>query len=190
MPNVGQGVKNNFDVLIRILDNNQQYTSANDEDEVSSVLTEEERFRLREVIMQDEKIQTFLKESYTTEKMMMLKDHRKIEQVIEPQKWDVLIRIIDDKADALSGGTRSESKSSEQKSSLTAHELRSMSEVMVDFSQYKQEQEARSGYSGVSSTLARSTADRSGTEMVATDYVINREAYFQSGETSYETYQK
>merc|ERR1711997_561189 len=77
MPNVGQGVKNNFDVLIRILDNNQQYASANDEDEVSSVLTEEERFRLREVIMQDEKIQTFLKESYTTEKMMMLKDHRK-----------------------------------------------------------------------------------------------------------------
>ena len=123
MPSVGQ-VKNNFDVLIRILDNNAPYTSANDEDEVSSVLTEEERFRLREVIMQDEKIQTFLKESYTTEKMMMLKDHRKIEQVIEPQKWDVLIRIIDDKNDAVSGGTRSESKSSEHKSSLTAHELR------------------------------------------------------------------
>merc|ERR1712038_601442 len=190
MPSVGQ-VKNNFDVLIRILDNNAPYTSANDEDEISSVLTEEERFRLREVIMQDEKIQTFLKESYTTEKMMMLKDHRKIEQVIEPQKWDVLIRIIDDKTDAVSGGTRSESKSSQHKSSLTAHELRSMSEVMVDFSQYhRQDQEARSGYSGVSSTLARSTADRSGTEMVATDYVINREAYFASGETSYETYQK
>merc|ERR1712209_83539 len=112
MPSVGQ-VKNNFDVLIRILDNNAQYTSANDEDEVSSVLTEDERFRLREVIMQDEKIQTFLKESYTTEKLMMLKDHRKIEQV------------IDDKTDALSAGTRSESKSSEHKSSLTAHELRS-----------------------------------------------------------------
>ena len=123
MPSIGQ-VKNNFDVLIRILDNNAQYTSANDEDEVSSVLTEDERFRLREVIMQDEKIQTFLKESYTTEKLMMLKDHRKIEQVIEPQKWDVLIRIIDDKTDALSAGTRSESKSSEHKSSLTAHELR------------------------------------------------------------------
>jgi len=187
MPSVGQ-VKNNFDVLIRILDNNAQYTSANDEDEVSSVLTEDERFRLREVIMQDEKIQTFLKESYTTEKLMMLKDHRKIEQVIEPQKWDVLIRIIDDKTDALSAGTRSESKSSEHKSSLTAHELRSMSEVMVDFSQIPRD--ARSGYSGMSSTLARSTADRSGTEMVTTDYVINREAYFASGETSYETYQK
>ena len=123
MPSVGQA-KNNFDVLIRILDNNAQYTSANDEDEVSSVLTEDERFRLREVIMQDEKIQTFLKESYTTEKLMMLKDHRKIEQVIEPHKWDVLIRVIDDKTDALSAGTRSESKSSEHKSSLTAHELR------------------------------------------------------------------
>ena len=55
---------------------------------------------------------------------MMLKDHRKIEQVIQPQKWDVLIRIIDDKADALSGGTRSESKSSQHKSSLTAQEMR------------------------------------------------------------------
>merc|ERR1719150_1355119 len=185
MPSVGQ-VKNNFDVLIRILDNNAQYTSANDEDEVSSVLTEDERFRLREVIMQDEKIQTFLKESHTTEKLMMLKDHRKIEQVIEPHKWDVLIRVIDDKTDALSAGTRSESKSSEHKSSLTAHELRSMSEVMVDFSQLPRD--ARSGYSA--STLARSTADRSGTEMVQTDYVINREAYFASGETSYETYQK
>merc|ERR1712223_860423 len=185
MPSVGQA-KNNFDVLIRILDNNAQYTSANDEDEVSSVLTEDERFRLREVIMQDEKIQTFLKESYTTEKLMMLKDHRKIEQVIEPHKWDVLIRVIDDKTDALSAGTRSESKSSEHKSSLTAHELRSMSEVMVDFSQLPRD--ARSGYSA--STLARSTADRSGTEMVTTDYVINRDAYFASGETSYETYQK
>ena len=123
MPSVGQA-KNNFDVLIRILDNNAQYTSANDEDDVSSVLTEDERFRLREVIMQDEKIQTFLKESYTTEKLMMLKDHRKIEQVIEPQKWDVLIRILDDKTDAISAGTRSESKSSTHKSSLTAHELR------------------------------------------------------------------
>jgi len=191
MPSVGQA-KNNFDVLIRILDNNVPYNnSANDEDEISSVLTEEERFRLREVIMHDEKISTFLKESYTTEKMMMLKDHRKIEQVIEPQKWDVLIRIIDDKADALSGGTRSESKSSTHKSSMTAQELRSMSEVMVDFSQVRrQDQEARSGYSGISSTLARSTADRSGAEMVTTDYVINREAYFASGEASYETYQK
>ena len=63
---------------------------------------------------------------------------------------------------------------------------RSMSEVMVDFSQVPRD--ARSGYSA--STLARSTADRSGTEMVTTDYVINREAYFASGETSYETYQK
>ena len=65
-----------------------------------------------------------------------------------------------------------------------------MSEVMVDFSQYHQPQEARSGFSGISSTLARSTADRSAAEMVTTDYVINREAYFASGETSYETYQK
>jgi hypothetical protein len=42
------------------------------------VLTEEERFRLREVIMTDERIQTILKETHTTERMMMLKDYRYI----------------------------------------------------------------------------------------------------------------
>ena len=49
------------------------------EDDVSSVhsvLTEEERFRLREVIMTDERIQTILKETHTTEKMLQLKDYR------------------------------------------------------------------------------------------------------------------
>jgi hypothetical protein len=51
--------------------------------------------------MTDERIQTILKETHTTEKMLMLKDYRKIEQVIHPQKWDVLIRIIDN-ADAAS----------------------------------------------------------------------------------------
>ena len=45
---------------------------------VHSVLTEEERFRLREVIMTDERIQTILKETHTTERMMMLKDYRYI----------------------------------------------------------------------------------------------------------------
>jgi hypothetical protein len=33
--------------------------------------------------------------------MLMLKDYRQLEQIIEPQKWDVLIRIIDN-ADAMS----------------------------------------------------------------------------------------
>merc|ERR1712038_1602738 len=113
MPSVGQA-KNNFDVLIRILDNNAQYTSANDEDEVSSVLTEDERFRLREVIMQDEKIQTFLKESYTTEKILQLKDHRSLEQVIEPQKWDVLIHILDNQEVMSGAGTADDSKSTSQ----------------------------------------------------------------------------
>merc|ERR1711994_596172 len=91
--------KNNFDVLIRVLEEPDYLGGGTEiEDDVSSVhsvLTEEERFRLREVIMTDERIQTILKETHTTEKMLMLKDYRKIEQVIHPQKWDVLIRIID-----------------------------------------------------------------------------------------------
>ena len=171
--------RNNFDVLIRILDNVS--VSGGEEDDVSSVLTEEERYRLKEVIMQDESLQTLLKESYTTEKILQLKDHRKIEQVIKPQKWDVLIRILDN-AEVLSGAGTGDSKSTPQRSSLTGHEVRSMSEVMVDFT---------TGYggavasqSGASSTYtqARSAADRSAAELVATDqtFTINKEAYFSS----------
>ena len=109
--------KNNFDVLIRVLDEPDYLGALNDEDEVSSVLTEEERYRLREVIMTDEKIQTILKETHTTEKMLMLKDYREIGKVIHPQKWDVLIRIIDN-ADQQAALGR---KSSEDRSSTTTY---------------------------------------------------------------------
>lgn len=68
-------------------------------------------------------------ESYTTEKMLMLKDYRQLGQIIEPQKWDVLIRIIDN-ADAMSmtRGSGSQVSTNVQRmaaaSSVTAQELR------------------------------------------------------------------
>jgi hypothetical protein len=71
--------QNNFDVLIRLLEEPDYLGGGEIDDDVSSVhsvLTEEERFRLREVIMTDERIQTILKETHTTERMMMLKDYR------------------------------------------------------------------------------------------------------------------
>merc|ERR1712038_399557 len=98
--------RNNFDVLIRVLEEPDYLGATEDNDDVSSVLTEEERFRLREVIMTDEKIQTILKETHTTEKMLLLKDYRSIGKVIHPQKWDVLIRIIDN-ADQQAASRRS-----------------------------------------------------------------------------------
>lgn len=122
--------KNNFDVLIRVLEEPDYLGGATEDDDVSSVLTEEERFRLREVILTDERIQTILKETHTTEKMLMLKDYRQIGQVIHPQKWDVLIRIIDN-ADQQAARRSSEDKSSTTTygrktggSSMTAQELR------------------------------------------------------------------
>ncbi len=176
--------KNNFDVLIRVLEEPDYLGQNDDNDDVSSVLTEEERFRLREVILTDERIQTILKETHTTEKMLLLKDYRQIEQVIHPQKWDVLIRIIDNADQAAQAGRRSsqDDKSSTTTyggrktaaSSLTAQELRSMSEVMVDYG-YHAQAETRSGYSGRSSTYTQavsSTADRSGTEIMETDHYI------------------
>ena len=94
------------------------------------MLTEEERFRLREVILTDEKIQTILKETHTTEKMLQLKDYRSIGKVIHPQKWDVLIRIIDNadqQASRRSGDDKSSTTTYGRKtaaSSMTAQELR------------------------------------------------------------------
>merc|ERR1712110_643461 len=174
--------KNNFDVLIRVLDEPDYLGATADDDDVSSVLTEEERYRLREVIMTDEKIQTILKETHTTEQMLMIKDYRQIEKIIHPQKWDVLIRIIENAGDqsAISGRKSSEDRSSTYgrkttASSMTGQEMRSMSEVMVDYGYAEALQETRSGYSGRSSTYTQavsSTADRSGTEMVETDHYI------------------
>merc|ERR1712156_1153182 len=163
--------KNNFDVLIRVLEEPDYLGGGTEiEDDVSSVhsvLTEEERFRLREVIMTDERIQTILKETHTTEKMLQLKDYRQIEQVIHPQKWDVLIRIIDN-ADQTAGRKTTGS-------SVTAQELRSMTEVMVDYGY----NDNRSGYSGRSSDYTQAvgpTADRSGTEIMETDHYIEAAA--------------
>merc|ERR1712238_371298 len=162
--------KNNFDVLIRVLEEPDYLGGGEIDDDVSSVhsvLTEEERFRLREVIMTDERIQTILKETHTTERMMMLKDYRKIEKVVSPQKWDVLIRIIDNADQAVA--RRSSAASTESTttyggrkttaSSQSAQELRSISEVMVDYGY----NENRSGYSGRSSAYTQavsSNADR------------------------------
>merc|ERR1739848_143204 len=173
---------------------------AADDDDVSSVLTEEERYRLREVVMTDEKIQTILKETHTTERMLMLKDYRQIGQVIHPQKWDVLIRIIDNADQALarkSSDDRSSTTTYGRKtaaSSMTAQEMRSMSEVMVDYGYAEQLQETRSGYSGRSSTYTQavsSTADRSGTEIVETDhYIESGSAYYGAAASSSSTDQK
>merc|ERR1719410_135293 len=179
--------KNNFDVLIRVLEEPDYLGGGTEiEDDVSSVhsvLTEEERFRLREVIMTDERIQTILKETHTTEKMLMLKDYRQIEQVIHPQKWDVLIRVIDNAEQTAARRSSMDEKSSTTTyggrkttgSSVTAQELRSMTEVMVDYGY----NDNRSGYSGRSSDYTQavgSTADRSGTEIMETDHYIEAAA--------------
>jgi len=179
--------KNNFDVLIRVLEEPDYLGGGTEiEDDVSSVhsvLTEEERFRLREVIMTDERIQTILKETHTTEKMLMLKDYRQIEQVIHPQKWDVLIRVIDNAEQTAARRSSMDEKSSTTTyggrkttaSSMGAQDLRSMTEVMVDYGY----NENRSGYSGRSSDYTQavgSTADRSGTEIMETDHYIEAAA--------------
>ena len=54
-----QEVRTNFDVLIRVLDAPTSF-AATDDDDVSSIFTEDERVRLREVITHDVQIKKFL----------------------------------------------------------------------------------------------------------------------------------
>ena len=63
-------------------------------DDVSAILTENECYRLKEVIFTNEKIRTILKQNQTKEKMMMLKDYRQIREIIHPKKWMVLTKTI------------------------------------------------------------------------------------------------
>ena len=70
----------------------------------------------------------FLQESHTTEKMLMLRDYREVGKIIEPQRWDVLIRIIDN-SDAMSmtRGSGSQISTAMQRttaSSVAAQEMR------------------------------------------------------------------
>ena len=76
---------------------------------------------------------------------------------------------------------------------LDTYDFRSMSEVMVDYGYSQQVHEARSGYSGRTSTYSQavsSTADRSGTEIMETDHYIEASsasaaAYYHQAGGSY-----
>jgi hypothetical protein len=60
--------------------------------------------------------------------MLMLKDYRQVGQIIQPQKWDVLIRILDNSdARSLTRGSGSQASTAVQRttaSSVAAQELR------------------------------------------------------------------
>lgn len=109
--------RTNFDVLIRILD----APAVSDRDEVSSVFTEDERVRLREFILHDENLQSILETTHHREEFLLLKNHEKIVEIVEPQKWDVLIRVLQNYDDFARSETRSEVT---RTSSGAAQELR------------------------------------------------------------------
>ena len=86
--------KNNLDKLIKFLDKNNYNCYTGKRDDVSAILTENECYRLKEVIFTNEKIRAILKQNQTKEKMMMLKDYRQIREIIHPKKWMVLTKTI------------------------------------------------------------------------------------------------
>ncbi|CAB4055017.1 unnamed protein product [Lepeophtheirus salmonis] len=119
--------RDRFDVFIRVLDP-PEYTDTYDE--ISSIFTEDERIRIREVILQDVKVQKLIETATTTNDFIHIKNQKSLQSVVEPQKWDVLIRILQNPVIYDDQFERESSRST--KTGFSNQELRSLSEVMVD----------------------------------------------------------
>ena len=109
------GDLNNFDVLIRIvsadnLDGNEPFRDV-DRMSCSSVFTEDERLAIKQVLMEDRSVQHELKQTFSRQDLLLLRENQFIRDRVEPQKWDVLIRVLGDNNALLapSGGDRASS---------------------------------------------------------------------------------
>jgi hypothetical protein len=172
-----------FDVLIRVLDApppgaSGGGTSTSDKDDLTSVFSEDDRQRWRDIVTHDSDFRNILESAHTTEEMThavsQIRYVSKYEKMFAPHKWDVIVRVL--QAPSSISGKSVSSKSTKSFSqrtgskSGTEYDLRSVAETTVDFGVRRSEfgSESASSVSGRHSqytTGARSMADRSGTEI-------------------------
>lgn len=188
------------------------YPSDRDNDsETASVLTEDDRERWRQIITTESTLRTLLTEATFREDYERISRDTRFEKLFEPEKWDVIIRTIaypehppqDDRlfSDSTSEVSSSVSSSApikphrmfrKKSSDTTATEsksitdVRSMTEMMVDFGvdDHLGRDDDSSVISSVPGGPARSIADRSSTEIVEfapleedTDSSVNGDDY-------------
>jgi len=174
----GQRQISKFDVLIRVLDAPPPGASggASDKDDLTSVFSEDDRQRWRDIVTHDSTFRTMIESAQTTEEVTnavsQIRYVSKYEKMFEPHKWDVLVRVL--KAPGSISGKSFSSKSTKSyrtSKSGTEYDLRSVAETTVDFGARRSEFDSESSVSGRSghhsqyTTGARSMADRSGTEI-------------------------
>ena len=164
-----------FDVLIRVLDAPAPSGGATSDD-LTSVFSEDDRQRWRDIVTHDSTFRTMIESAQTTEDVQsavsQIRYISKYEKMFEPHKWDVLVRVLQTPG-SISGKSLSSksTKSYRTSKSGTEYDLRSVGETTVDFAARRSEFDSESSFSGRSgrhsqyTTGARSMADRSGTEI-------------------------
>jgi len=169
-----------FDVLIRVLDapppGASGGASASEKDDMTSVFSEDDRQRWRDIVTHDSTFRTMIESAHTTEEVTnavsQIRYVSKYEKMFEPHKWDVIVRVL--KAPGSISGKSFSSKSTKSyrtSKSGTEYDLRSVAETTVDFGARRSEFDSESSVSGRSgrhsqyTTGARSMADRSGAEI-------------------------
>jgi len=165
-----------FDVLIRVLDAPPPTSgTASDKDDLTSVFSEDDRQRWRDIVTYDTEFRTMIESARTTEEVTnavsQIRYVSRYEKMFEPHKWDVIVRVL-----GAPGSISGKSLSSKSSKSLTSRsgtefDLRSMTETTVDFGARRSDFDSGSSMSGRSgrhsqyTAGARSVADRSGTEI-------------------------
>ncbi|KAK9498438.1 hypothetical protein O3M35_003077 [Rhynocoris fuscipes] len=88
----------NWDVLVRVLEPPApQYDSADDRSDVESivsVLTNEDRRKWHEIITTESTLRTMLTEATVREDYEKIRHDERYEKLFDPQKWDVIIRVL------------------------------------------------------------------------------------------------
>merc|ERR1712038_1431545 len=185
-----------FDVLIRVLDAPPPGASgghSTDRDDLTSVFSEDDKQKWRDIVTHDTTFRTMIEAAQTTEEVEMAVNQMRYtttyEQIFEPHKWDVIVRVL--KAPGSISGKSASSKSMSTyrtSKSGTEYDLRSVAETTVDFGVRRSEFDSGSSVSGRSgrysahhSTGARSMADRSGTEITEYHSYMYAESHGTSG---------
>merc|ERR550532_2479544 len=162
-----------FDVLIRVLDAAppSARTGAGTSDDLTSVFSEDDRQRWRDIVTHDSTFRTMLETAQTTEDVTsavsQIRYISKYEKMFEPHKWDVLVRVLQTPG-SISGKSMSSKSSKSYKTSKsgTEYDLRSVAETTVDFGVRRSEFDSESSVSGRSGRHSQYTAGaRSGAEI-------------------------
>jgi len=169
---VSRQEQSRFDVLIRVLDAAPVSAGTSDRDDLTSVFSEDDRQRWRDIVTHDSTFRTMIESAQSTQEVQsavsQIRYVSKYEKMFEPHKWDVIVRVLQAPG-SISGKSFSSksTKSARTSKSGTEYDLRSVAETTVNFGARRSEFDSESSMSGRSGRTAgaRSMADRSGTEI-------------------------